>query len=72
MRVIALIVALALGGCAVSGALYKDNRRQVLPFDFKGGETFCWEGVGTGSFGVGAIGWGTHECSRSNLIPGAG
>ncbi len=70
MRALALIAVLMLSACAVSGALYKDQNRQVLPVSFKGGETFCWEGVGTSQFGVGAIGWGTHECSRGNM--GAG
>ena len=67
MRALVVIVALALGGCSMAGALYKDQSRQVLPYNFKGGETFCWEGVGTSQVGVGAIGWGTHECSRGSM-----
>ena len=70
MRVLVVIAALALSSFAVSGALYKDQNRQVLPMSFRGAETFCWEGVGTSQFGVGAVGWGTHECSRSSM--GAG
>lgn len=68
MRVVVVILALALSSCAVSGALYKDQNRSVLPMSFKGGETFCWEGVGYNNVGVGAVGWGTHECSRGNAM----
>ena len=69
MRVLVVLAALALSSCAVSGALYKDQTRSVMPFSFNGGETFCWEGVGTSQVGVGAIGWGTHECSRGSMGP---
>ena len=68
MRALALIAVLMLSACAVSGALYKDKNRSVMPMSFKGGETFCWEGVGWNNVGVGAIGWGTHECSRGNAM----
>ena len=68
MKTIVVALVIALSGCAVSGAIYKDQKRQVLPLSFRGGETFCWEGVGWGTIGIGAIGWGTHECSRSTAL----
>jgi len=68
MKTIVVALVIALSGCAMSGALYKDQKRQVLPYSFMGGETFCWEGVGYGNIGVGPIGWGTHECRRSSSV----
>ena len=68
MKTIVVALVIMLSGCSMSGAIYSDTNRQLLPYNFKGGETFCWEGVGWGGIGVGAVGWGTHECSRGNAI----
>ena len=61
-----MALVLSLTSCAVSGALYKDKNRSVLPLSMRGGETFCWQGVGfpigESYVGVQPVGWGTHEC----------
>ncbi|MEE8240110.1 MAG: hypothetical protein V3R16_02480 [Nitrospirales bacterium] len=72
MKAFVVALVMALSGCAVSGALYSDTERQVLPYNLKGGETFCWGGVGfpvgEGLVGIKPVGWGTHECNASSPI----
>lgn len=71
MKTILLVTLLSMVGCSVSGGLYlgPDKWRVIsIPYEWKGGETFCWEGVGWNDIGIGPVGWGTHECSRTSRV----
>lgn len=67
--IIALATLSMATGCAVGGALYKDEHRSVLPLSFQGGETFCWEGLDMTVIDIRPVGWGTHECNRPATSP---
>jgi len=68
-KIAVITLALALGGCAVSGG-FSVGPQKYRMFEIhasgQGGETFCWEGVGWNEIGIGPVGWGTHECRRSS------
>ena len=68
-----IIVALATlsmaMGCAVGGALYKDEHRSILPVSFEGSPTFCWEGLDMSIVDIRPLGWGPDECNRTGQPP---
>ncbi len=69
MKLLALLAVISLCGCSISaGFSLGPERWRVMEIEYsgEGGETFCWEGVGYNDIGVFPVGWGTHECSRSN------
>ncbi len=68
MKTILLVSLLSLVGCSVSGGLYlgPDHFRVIsIPYEWRGAQTFCAEGLGWNDIGLGPIGWGKHECFRT-------
>ena len=62
--IFAVLMGVALTGCAVTGALYESESRTVLPLSFVGSQTFCWEGLDMTVVDIRPVGWGEHECER--------
>ena len=68
-----LLAGVLLSGCAFSGALYSDKKREVLPVKTDGASSFCFAGLTIGGTIVvlPAFGWGELSCGDV-ISPGSG